>query len=166
MRIIGIDPGTATTGFAILDNTHGKIQLITYGCIKTDKNLPAADRLHEIAQDIEQILTKYKPSFAAVEKLFFQTNVKTAISVAQARGVILQKITEHGLALKEYTPLEMKMLICGYGKADKKMVQQMVKMILNLKQIPKPDDAADAVALGICLANSLAIIKQLELQKQ
>ncbi len=166
MRIIGIDPGTATTGFAILENINGNMKLITYGCIKTDKNSPAANRLQEIAQDLEFIIKKYQPSYAAVEKLFFKTNVKTAISVAQARGVILQKLTEHNISLQEYTPLEMKMSICGYGKADKKMVQQMVKMILNLNQIPKPDDAADAVALAICLSNSLALIKQLALQNQ
>lgn len=166
MRILGIDPGTATTGFAILENINGNMRLLTYGCIKTDKTSPAQNRLQEISQDLDHLITKFKPNFASVEKLFFKTNVKTAISVAQARGVILQKITEHGLALKEYTPLEVKMLICGYGKADKKMVQQMVKIILNLAQIPKPDDAADAIALAICLSNSLALMKQLELQNQ
>lgn len=157
MRIIGIDPGTAIVGFSILEVEGGKLNLLNYGCIRTAKGLPASHRLQEIAEDLNAIIKKWQPKRAAVEKLFFQKNVKTAMSVSQARGVILQKLTENGISTNEYTPLEIKSAVCGYGKADKKMVQQMVKIILNLSNTPKPDDAADAVAAAICLANCLPL---------
>lgn len=159
MIIIGIDPGTATTGFSIIESKYGQIKLIDYGCIQTSNKSSTAARLTEIAQDLEQIISKWRPDLASIEKLFFKKNVKTAISVAQARGVIIQKLTEKNIEINEYSPLEIKSAVCGYGKADKKMVQQMLKLILGLENVPKPDDAADAIAAGICLANSLAMIK-------
>ncbi len=162
MRIIGIDPGTATTGFSILESKDGKMSLLDFGCIRTQKGLSPEIRLNQIAQDMEELIKKWQPKKAAVEKLFFKKNVKTAISVAQARGVILQKLCEKGITINEYTPLEIKSQICGYGKADKKMVQQMVKIVLGLKQTPKPDDAADAIAASICLANSVNLMARIQ----
>lgn len=164
MRIIGIDPGTAIVGFSILEMERGKLNLLNYGCIRTSSKLNASERLQEIAEDLNAIIKKWQPKRAAVEKLFFQKNVKTAMSVSQARGVILQKLMENGISASEYTPLEIKSAVCGYGKADKKMVQQMVKIILNLNHTPKPDDAADAIAAAICLANCLPL--QLQTHEQ
>ena len=155
MRIIGIDPGTAITGFSIIENDKSGIKLIDYGCITTHKDSPAAQRLQQIAQDITQLIEKHRPHRASVEKLYFQNNAKTAMSVSQARGVIIQKLEENGVPSAEYTPLEIKSAVCGYGKADKKMVQKMVKIIFNLTHTPKPDDAADAIAAALCLAHSL-----------
>lgn len=157
MRIIGIDPGTATTGFSILEHDKKKFRLLDYGCIKTSKNTAMPLRLHQIAEDLRTLIKKWQPNEASIEKIYFNKNVKTAISVAQARGVISQTLTENGVAQKEYTPAEIKMAVCGYGRADKKMVQRMIKMILGLKTEPKPDDAADAIAAAICNANSLKI---------
>ncbi len=159
MRIIGIDPGTATTGYSILEKENNKIRLLDYGCIKTHKDLPDNTRLNQIAQDIETLITKWNPDIASIEKIYFQKNIKTAISVAQARGVLIQKLTEKEIEITEFTPLEIKLAVCGYGKADKKMIQEMVKIILGLNQIPKPDDAADAIAAAICLSQNLPIRK-------
>lgn len=157
MRIIGIDPGTATTGYSIIENINGKVKVLDYGCIRTAAGLGANIRLNQIAEDIETLVKKWQPQHASVEKLYFKKNVKTAIDVAQARGVIIQKLTEGGVEFNEYTPLEIKLAICGYGKADKKMVQQMVKITLGMTETPKPDDAADAIAAAICLANSISL---------
>lgn len=154
MRIIGIDPGTATTGFCIMDSEKGKIKLLDYGCIRTKAGLKSGTRLDQIAQDLNELIKKWNPNRASIEKLFFRKNVKTAIAVAQARGVIMQRCTKKGIKTSEFTPMEIKLAVCGYGKADKKMVQQMVKIILGLKKTPKPDDAADAIAAAICLANT------------
>ncbi len=160
MRIIGIDPGTAITGFSILERNGAKLKLLEYGCIRTAAGLSAGVRLNQIAQDLSTILKKWQPNLASVEKLFFQNNVKTAMSVAQARGVIIQNLTAYGVNTMEYTPLQIKSAICGYGQADKAMVQTMVKMILGLSTVPKPDDAADAIAAAICLANSIPLEAQ------
>lgn len=157
MRIIGLDPGTATTGFAILDEQEGTLNLIEYGCIKTEKTLSPAIRLKQIAEDLKTLIENFKPEKASIEKLFFNTNIKTAISVAQARGVLIMTLEDYGIKSEEFTPLQIKNQVCGYGKADKKMVQSMVKTILNLKETPKPDDAADAIAAAICLAYSKEI---------
>lgn len=154
MRIIGIDPGTATTGFAVLENEKGTTRLLDFGCIRTSKTLNQSTRLTQISNDLQEIINKWKPEKAAVEKLFFKKNIKTAISVAEARGVILQKLNEENIETSEFTPLEIKSSLCGYGKADKKMVQHMVKLILNLTVTPEPDDAADAAAAAICLAHA------------
>lgn len=160
MITIGIDPGTATTGFGIIEkNNKGQVTLLDYGCIKTAAGLPMGLRLNQIAKDLKTLIKKWKPVQASVEKLFFNTNVKTAISVAQARGVILQVLEENNVEQEEYTPLQVKSSVCGYGKADKKMVQEMIKIILNLSKIPKPDDAADAIALALCATHSLKVDK-------
>ncbi len=159
MRIIGIDPGTATTGYSILDHQNGKFHLLDYGCIKTQIGYPPNIRLQQIATDLATLIQKYHPQCAAIEKLFFQNNIKTAMSVSEARGVILNTCTNLNLQISEFTPLEIKSAVCGYGKADKKMIQQMVKIILALKNTPKTDDGADAIAVAICLANSLALRK-------
>jgi len=151
---MGIDPGTAITGFSIIDSTKGKISLLDYGCIRTHSTLSQSERLKQISEDLETLIRKWKPTMASVEKLFFQKNIKTAMKVAEARGIVLVKLAETNIEIGEYTPLEIKSAICGYGKADKKMVQQMVKAILGLQKIPKPDDAADAIASAICMANS------------
>ncbi|MBI2634352.1 crossover junction endodeoxyribonuclease RuvC [Candidatus Peregrinibacteria bacterium] len=152
-----MDPGTATTGFSIIENQKGKITLLDYGCIKTKSGLQPAIRLQQIADDLKYLLAKWQPQKASIEKIFFRKNIKTAIGVAQARGVLLQKLTEQGIEPNEYTPLEIKASICGYGRADKEMVQKMIKLTLGLQETPKPDDAADAIAAAICLANSLAL---------
>ena len=157
MKIIGIDPGTAITGFSIIESKKGKIKLLDYGCIRTPSKMRAAVRLDQIAQDMETLIKKWQPQRASVEKLFFNKNVKTAMSVSQARGVILQKLVENNVEENEFTPLQIKSAVCGNGKADKKMVQKMVQIILGLKQIPKPDDAADAIAAALCLAQSINI---------
>ncbi len=162
MRIIGIDPGTATTGFAIIETNKSTLQILNYGCIKTSSKLQENIRLKQIAEDLEFLIKKWKPEKASVEKLFFKKNIKTAISVAQARGVIIQKLTENNIEFYEYSPSEIKSSICGFGNADKKMVQQMLKIMLKLKQEPKPDDAADAIATAICLANSIKLINRIQ----
>jgi crossover junction endodeoxyribonuclease RuvC len=154
MKILGLDPGTATTGYAIIETKNDTLKLIDFCCITTEKTEAPAKRLNQIANDLTTLITNYKPDKASVEKLFFNTNIKTAISVAQARGVLLMTLEKNNINHSEFTPLQIKSAICGYGKADKKMVQNMVKIILNLKEIPKPDDAADAIAAAICLANT------------
>lgn len=155
MRILGIDPGTATTGFGILDeDQNGQFQTIQYGIISTAAGLPAEIRLMQIYQQLNELILLHQPAGAAVEKLFFQNNTKTAMAVSQARGVIMLALAQAGLQICEYTPLEVKQAITGYGSADKKQMQQMVQMILQLDRIPTPDDAADALALAICMANT------------
>lgn len=161
MIIIGIDPGTAITGFSIIKKDQSQVQLLEYGCIRTSSTLDMNVRLQQIAEDIDQLLKEWQPAHAAIEKIFFQKNVKTAISVAQARGVIIQRLTNSGVSISEYTPLEIKSSICGYGKADKKMVQEMVRLTLGLSEVPKPDDAADAIATAMCLLNSLALSEKI-----
>lgn len=162
MRIIGIDPGTATTGFSIMECLDGDLKILDYGCICTKKEFSQSSRLNQIAKDLNTLIKKWRPDSAAIEKLFFQNNIKTAMNVSEARGVIMQKLEEKGIDISEYTPLEIKNSICGYGKADKKMVQQMVKLYLNLPYIPTPDDAADAIAISICHTNSLKLKERIK----
>jgi crossover junction endodeoxyribonuclease RuvC len=159
MKILGIDPGTATTGWAVIEEIKKNTRLIACGCINTSKIHSDEERLVEIGKDLLSIIKKYKPDEAAIEDLFFFKNLKTAITVAQARGVILYEIKKNLVPLFSYTPLQVKQALTGYGRADKKQIQLMVKNILNLKCVPKPDDAADAVAIAICHINSrLALI--------
>ncbi|MBP9686737.1 MAG: crossover junction endodeoxyribonuclease RuvC [Candidatus Doudnabacteria bacterium] len=156
MTILGIDPGTATTGFGIIQkDKDGNWQAVDFGVITTDKHEGDAERLHVLALDLVSIIKKYNPDAAGVEKLFFETNVKTAITVAQARGVILQTLAAHHVPLYEYTPLQVKSSLTGYGSADKKQMQYMVKQTFALKTIPKPDDAADALAIALCCATRM-----------
>jgi crossover junction endodeoxyribonuclease RuvC len=150
LTILGLDPGTAITGWGVIKEIRKEPKLEAFGCIETSKTKCTVDRLREIARDLEEIIRKYKPDEVAVEDLFFFKNLKTAIKVAQARGVLLLIAGKGKVSVAEYTPLQVKQAITGYGRADKAQVQFMVKNILNLKTIPKPDDAADALAVAIC----------------
>ena len=153
--VVGVDPGLATTGFGfVYMEDDGSLQPIHYGVILTPAGLPLEQRLLQLYEEFHQLVDEYKPSGAAVEKLFFQKNVKTAISVAHARGIILLVLAEFGLKVTEYTPLEIKQTISGYGGADKNQMQQMVRLLLRLDDIPRPDDAADALAAAICHLHS------------
>lgn len=150
MKILGIDPGTATTGFGVIEVAPGKpATALDFGVVATDKSLPMPDRLAILYDDLNAIIAQHQPDVVVVEQLFFARNVTTAIAVGQARGVVLLASARAGLLLAEYTPLQVKQAVTGYGKADKKQVQHMVKTILHLKTIPKPDDAADALAIAI-----------------
>lgn len=158
MRIIGIDPGTAITGFAIIEIKNRKKTLLDFGYIHTEAKTQNAYRLNQIAHDIEDLLEKWKPTHAAVEKLYFNKNIKTAISVAEARGVVTQKLAEKNIPIDEYGPSEIKSCVCGNGKADKKAVQKMVTLLMNLEKTPKPDDVADAIAVALCCAGKSNLI--------
>lgn len=161
--ILGLDPGTALTGFGLIRVEDDKLQFVECGCIRTPSNLKMPERLRQIAEDLEQLICEYRPDEVAVEQLFFFRNVTTAISVGQARGVMLVTACRAEVPVFEYTPLQVKQTVTGYGKADKKQVQAMVKMILDLKTVPKPDDAADALAIAITQARFAA---NTELKKQ
>lgn len=154
MRILGIDPGTATVGWAVIDVSAGKLAIVDFGHISTSSKTPMPERILEISKDLESIITKYEPEEAGVEELFFAKNVKTAMTVSQARGAILLTLERFCVNIYEYKPNEIKLSLTGYGRADKSQMQEMVKAILKLKSIPKPDDAADACAIAICHANS------------
>ncbi len=151
MRILGIDPGTGILGFGIVDtDSTGKLTLVDGGVIKTPPKQADSIRLLTIYDELSQIIKEHKPEAMAVEKLFFAQNVTTAMTVAQARGVVLLCGEQNGLALSEYTPLQIKQALTGYGRADKKQIQEMVRVVLRLDEIPKPDDCADALAAAIC----------------
>ena len=154
MRILGIDPGFAIVGWGIIDSERGNIRPVAYGAITTPAHTSLESRLLTIQRDLESLIEKYKPDEMAIEELFFNTNITTGIAVAEARGVIL--CTAHRLSLKisEYTPLQVKQAVVGYGKAEKHQVISMVTSLLKLPKPPKPDDAADAVAIAICHSNS------------
>lgn len=150
MRILGIDPGFATVGWAVLDSERGNLQPVAYGAITTPAHTNFESRLLMIKKDLETIIDRYSPTEMAIEELFFNTNITTGIAVAEARGVILCTAFEKGLKISEYTPLQVKQAVVGYGKAEKQQVIAMVTSILKLKKPPKPDDTADAVAIAIC----------------
>lgn len=152
MRILGIDPGTATVGWGIIETENNPPLLVASGHISTSKELPLSKRLAEISKDIKELLSVYKPTEAGVEELFFFKNQKTVISVAQARGAILLTLEENNVNIFGYTPLQVKQALTNYGRADKTQVQQMVKALLRLKEVPKPDDTADALAIALCHA--------------
>lgn len=154
MRVLGLDPGTATTGWAIIEEKEGKLIPLAFGHISTEKNTPESKRLLEINQDVLRIIKKYKPQEAAVEKLFFFKNKKTIIAVGQSRGSLLLTLEENHVKVFGYTPLQVKQAITGYGRADKRQMQLMVKNILRLKEAPKPDDTADAIAIAVCHIHS------------
>ncbi len=153
MKILGIDPGTATTGFGIVFKENGRLTAIDYGVVSTAKELDMSNRLLIIFQDIEELIAKHNPDVVAVEQLFFARNVTTAITVGQARGVVLLAAQKADLKLVEYTPLQVKQSVTGYGQATKRQVQSMVQKILKLNVLPKPDDAADALAIAICASS-------------
>lgn len=152
MRIIGIDPGTGILGFGVIDAHHGKVKLVDAGVITTPAHTPLPDRLEEIYNGLTGIIADTKPSMMAIEKLFFAQNVTTAMSVSHARGVAMLTGKQANLEIEEYTPLQIKQTITGYGKADKKQMQEMVRIHLGLSEVPKPDDAADALAAAIMCA--------------
>ena len=154
MIILGIDPGLAIVGWGIIESVRGSMRPIAYGAIRTPAHTDIEARLLMIANDLEEIIKKYKPDEMAVEELFFNTNITTGISVAEARGVILYTAHKNGVAISEYTPLQVKQAVVGYGKAEKRQVIAMVTSLLKLKEAPKPDDTADAVAIAICHAQS------------
>lgn len=154
MRILGIDPGIATIGFAVLDAGNGKYNLSKCGVIETPAHTHLSSRLETIFDDLSELIECEKPDAVSVEELFFNTNLTTGISVAHGRGVILLACRKAGLEVFEYTPLQVKQAVAGYGRAEKKQVQEMVKKLCGLKAVPKPDDAADAVALALCHARS------------
>lgn len=154
MIILGIDPGTARIGYSIIEKRDGEALLITYGCLEI-KNRSQIERLKIISDLISELILKYEPKTLAIEKLFFTKNIKTALSVSEARGVIINGANLMNLEVMEFTPLEVKTAVTGYGKAEKYQVQKMVMNILKLEKIPKPDDAADAIAIALaaCYTN-------------
>ena len=154
MIILGIDPGYAIVGFGILQSERNGQSLLACGAINTPAGLQLSKRLLQIANDLEELIIQFKPDAVAVEKLYFGNNVTTGIGVAQARGVILMTAERHGLPIYEYDPSQVKIAVVGYGKADKHQVMEMTKRLLKLKSVPKPDDAADAVAIALCHARS------------
>lgn len=154
MRILGIDPGLATVGFSIVDVEKNKMKLVTCGVISTPAHTSLSSRLDRIYDDMCELISTFDPDVMSIEELFFNTNITTGISVAHARGVILLSAYKSGVRVFEYTPLQVKQAVVGYGRAEKNQVIDMVRRILNLPAAPKPDDAADAVALAICHARS------------
>lgn len=154
MRILGIDPGIATVGFGVVDSERGRQSYISCGVITTPPKIPLSERLEQIYADMGKLIEAFAPEAMAVEELFFNTNITTGIAVAHGRGVILLAARHAGVPIFEYTPLQVKQAVVGYGRADKKQVIDMVKRILNMRTAPKPDDAADAVAIALCHARS------------
>ena len=154
MRILGIDPGVAIVGFGVIDVDGGRQKMVQYGAINTEAGLPLATRLVQIGRDLEQLIELFKPDEIAIEELFFSKNITTGIAVAHGRGVILYTAERLQVPIYEYTPMQVKQAVVGYGLAEKKQIQDMVRRLLKLKAIPRPDDAADALAVAICHARS------------
>jgi crossover junction endodeoxyribonuclease RuvC len=152
--ILGIDPGTAITGYGLLSHEGNHLKRIDFGVIRTTPDQPMADRLNTIYQNLSTLIHDFRPEAVAVEELFFNKNVRTALAVGQARGVSLLAAAQAGLSITEYTPLQVKIAVTGYGRAEKTQIQEMVRILLCLPEIPKPDDAADALAIAICHAHS------------
>lgn len=157
MKILGIDPGTATTGFGVITKEKGNLSAIDYGVISTSKRLDMHLRLNIIFQDLTELIHHHKPNIIAVEKLYFVKNITTGISVGQARGVVLLTAARADLTLLEFTPLQVKQAVTGYGQANKKQIQEMVTKMLKLPSLPQPDDAADALAIAICASSQTRI---------
>ncbi len=155
MIILGIDPGTAITGYGFIKFQGNKFQVIDYGCVRTPSGLELHERLGMIYDQLGDLISKHQPTDCAVEELFFNKNAKTALAVGHGRGVALLAAQKAGLKILEFTPLQVKQSVVGYGRAEKAQVQFMVKTLLNLQEIPKPDDAADALAIAICYAHSV-----------
>ena len=153
MRILGIDPGYAIVGYGVIDYRNTRFSVVDYGAILTEAGTPFNERLEQIYDEAFAIMQQYKPESMAIEKLFYNTNAKTVIDVGQARGALILAAQKNALTIAEYTPLQVKQSVVGYGRAEKKQVQEMTKLILNLKKIPKPDDTADALAIAICHAH-------------
>jgi crossover junction endodeoxyribonuclease RuvC len=153
MTILGLDPGTATTGFGVIEYDKGEFRLLDYGCITTAKSNDLANRINQIINDLQEIVNTWKPHEIAIEEIFFSKNIKTAMSVAHARGALMQKLSSAGYKINEYKPSHVKEAVCGYGNAEKMQIQKMVQIMLKMPTIPRPDDAADALAVAICHAN-------------
>lgn len=156
MRILGIDPGYALMGYGVIEQQGNNFKVIDYGSISTEAGTPMPERLKFIYSSLMDIIAETEPEVAALEELFYNTNAKSVINVGQARGVAVLACVNSGLSIDEYTPLQIKQALVGYGRAEKKQVQQMVKTLLGMKSVPKPDDTADALAVAICHANSAA----------
>ena len=154
MRILGIDPGIAIVGFGLIESNRGSVRMLQYGAVTTEAGLPLATRLVQIENDMTALIAQLKPDEIAVGELFFSKNITTGIAVAHGRGVILCTAERLGVPIFEYTPMQVKQAVAGYGLADKKQVMDMTKRLLKLKAVPKPDDAADALAIAICHARS------------
>jgi crossover junction endodeoxyribonuclease RuvC len=150
LRVLGIDPGTAITGYGVVEGDGDSLTLTTYGAITTPSDKPLAQRLQQIYRELRALVSEWQPETAAVEELFFSKNARTALAVGHARGVALLALIDAGLPIREYKPAEVKQAVAGYGNAPKQQVQGMVKLLLNLDGIPRPDDAADALAVAIC----------------
>lgn len=165
MRILGIDPGYAILGYGIIDMKGNHFSVCGYGAVTTDASMKMPDRLKHLYTQIMEIIQEYEPDVVSIEELFFNTNSKTAILVGQARGVVILACANSGLEIREYTPLQIKQGLVGYGRAEKKQIQFMVKTILNLHEVPKPDDTADALAAAICHGHSAGHLKSLEKYK-
>lgn len=149
MRILGIDPGTAITGFGVIDYDGKTFKFVDAGVIRTPKEQPMNERLSTVYDEMHELLKEFKPDVLSIELLFFARNVTTAMTVGQSRGIVMLAATQAGIPIYEYTPMQVKQAVTGYGKADKKQIQEMVKNLLKLDQIPKPDDAADGLAIAI-----------------
>jgi len=160
--VLGVDPGTAITGYGLVREEEGGLTLVDYGVITTPAGQPLPERLQTIYSGLADVAGKHQPQQAAVEELFFSRNVRTALSVGHARGVALLALVDAGLAIYEYKPLEIKQAITGYGGADKQQVQEMVRLLLNLDHVPQPDDAADAVAVAVCHIHSARMTALIE----
>ena len=154
MRILGIDPGVAIVGFGLIESDRGTLRMLQYGAITTSAGLPLATRLAQINRDIEELIGTFRPDEISVEELFFSKNITTGIAVAHARGVILCAAEKKKIPIYEYTPMQVKQAVAGYGLADKKQVMDMTRRLLKLKAVPRPDDAADALAIALCHARS------------
>lgn len=154
MRVLGVDPGTAITGYGVVEQVKGDLKPLAFGVIRTPADQPLPNRLQSIYRAVSTLAQQWEPEAAAVEELFFSKNVRTAMSVGQARGVALLALADAGLDVAEYTPLTIKQAVTGYGNADKAQVQEMVRLLLELAEVPRPDDAADALAVAICHLHS------------
>ena len=154
MRILGIDPGYATIGFGLIEGERAQYRMVTYGAITTPAGLPLSKRLYQIDRDMEDLISQLKPDVISIEELFFNTNITTGIAVAHGRGVILCTAEKMGVPIYEYTPMQVKQAVVGYGLAEKKQVMDMTRRLLKLSAVPRPDDAADALAIAICHARS------------
>jgi crossover junction endodeoxyribonuclease RuvC len=161
MRTIGIDPGTAIMGWGVVDEAGGQLSMVAVGALTTPAGMPQAERLCLLYSGLCELLTIHKPEAAAIEELFFGKNVNTALTVGQARGVALLALAQAGISIAEYKPLAVKQAVAGYGGADKKQMQEMVRMTLRLNAVPKPDDAADALAVAICHAYTAPMLRRI-----
>lgn len=159
MTILGIDPGTAITGYGVINNLANGFKLIDYGVIRTEAGSAPAVRLHRIFEAVSNLIDLHTPDSVAIEQLFFNTNSKTALAIGESRGVVFLASSLKGVPIEQYTPLQIKQAVVGYGRATKEQIQYMVQRLMSMDKVPKPDDAADALAVAICHANSFNLSK-------